>query len=360
MRKFADMHIHLSGADFVNIEQLFDTMAECGVTHTAIQALGYRSVSQDLVALYWKQAKTRLNIAAFGSMHLTDMYHDVPFEVMLEHQLKMGFDGLKLIDMCPDVRIATGLGADNARYDRMFSMCEERGTPIVMHAADPSSCWEKPNGTYSHERFMTKSAHFGEVYRMLAKHPKLNICFAHFFFMSDNYDEAVRVMETYPNVYFDLTPGSSMYVDFSHDIEKWHDFFVKYSTRIMFGTDSGPRKNFNRELNSLVYTALTHDSTEFDLPCYRCDTVRGLYLEGEPLDNILYNNYERFLHKSAPSAPFDKAVFINACERVMYDLERCDHSFYRSFFDEIPIMKDDPDEMIAYNFCKEAIKRVDQ
>jgi len=351
------MHIHLSGADFVKIEQLFDTMAECGVTHTAIQALPYRSVSQNLVALYWKYTYKKMDMKAFGGIHITDRYRDVPCEVQAGRMLDMGFDGIKLIDMCPDIRHAIKRGIDSADYDRMLSLCEERGTPMVIHVADPISFWEKPNGPYSVPTFMSKREHYEETFRMLDRHPKLNVAFAHFFFLSGDCDEAVRVMETYPNVYFDLTPNPSMYVDFSKDIEYWHDFFVRYSTRIMFGTDSGPKKNFNAELNSLVYTALTREG-EFNLPCYGRQLVKGLYLEGEPLDNILYNNYERFTAKGGEVPAVTAQTIIDGCERVLQDMSDGDHSVFRSFFDELTMLRDDPDEAVATNFFAEAIRRL--
>ena len=62
---------------------------------------------------------------------------------------------------------------------------------------------------------------------MLDKFPKLKITFAHFFFLSDNPDEAVRIMEKYPNALFDLTPGGEMFVNFSKDPEYWHDFCLR-------------------------------------------------------------------------------------------------------------------------------------
>ena len=121
--------------------------------------------------------------------------------------------------------------------------------------------------------------------------------------------------------------------------------------------DSGPKKNFNAELNSLVYTALTREG-EFNLPCYGRQLVKGLYLEGEPLDNILYNNYERFTAKGGEVPAVTAQTIIDGCERVLQDMSDGDHSVFRSFFDELTMLRDDPDEAVATNFFAEAIRRL--
>ncbi len=103
---------------------------------------------------------------------------------------------------------------------------------------------------------------------MLDKHPRLNATLAHFFFLSEYRDRVEEILEKYPNVKFDLTPGWEMYIAFSKDTEGWHDFFEKYSERILFGTDSGNHKDNNAELNRLVYSAITRDSSEFPMPLF--------------------------------------------------------------------------------------------
>ena len=129
---------------------------------------------------------------------------------------------------------------------------------------------------------------------MLDKHPRLRVILAHFFFLSNDLAEAERVMKKYPNVSFDLTPGWEMFVGFSKDIPEWRKFFLKYSDRILFGTDSDNEKKFNAEIHLLVRQALTHDESEFMMSCYREELIRGLHLPSDVTDKICYKNYERF------------------------------------------------------------------
>ena len=77
-----------------------------------------------------------------------------------------------------------------------------------------------------------------ETLELLDKHPKLNAILAHFFFLSDDMAEAERIMEKYPNVYFDITPGTEMYENFAKYTDSWREFFIKYQERIIFGTDA--------------------------------------------------------------------------------------------------------------------------
>jgi len=154
---------------------------------------------------------------------------------------------------------------------------------------------------------------------MLDKHPRLRVTFAHFFFLGNFIDEATRVFEKYPNVNFDLTPGTEMFRNFSKNIDAWHDFFEKYEDRILFGTDSNNIKSaeLNRRLNTLVRTTLTHDTSEFEIYGYRPETLRGLALGERTMEKICYENYIRF---AGTSKPVNSVLFGQAAERLRADL----------------------------------------
>lgn len=102
-------------------------------------------------------------------------------------------------------------------------------------------------------------------------------------------------MEKYPNVNFDLTPGWEMYVGFTKRVDDWHDFFTKYSGRILYGTDSNSSKSNNPEIHQLVRLGISHDSSEFEMPIWK-HTIRGLYLDDETRQKICYDNYMRFIN----------------------------------------------------------------
>lgn len=86
----------------------------------------------------------------------------------------------------------------------------------------------------------------------------------------------------------------------------WHEFFVKYNDRILFGTDANNFKTCNSDLNRFVKTFLTHDQSEYTEKHYLPVTVRGLGLTDEQVQTILWDNYERFAG-TAPRKVDEKA-----------------------------------------------------
>ena len=47
-----------------------------------------------------------------------------------------------------------------------------------------------------------------------------------------------ELLDRYPNLYLDITPGWEMFENFAKDREYWRNFFGRHSRRILFGTDT--------------------------------------------------------------------------------------------------------------------------
>ena len=313
---FADSHIHMTDDDPKKSLKMLDDMAALGVTHTTIQSLPYRGIHYNLKALYWKTHYGRMTVRAFGGLRETGIESDVEPLLQVQTMAKLGCDGVKMMQMHPLHRRERGFGVDDPFYDPMFSFMEENNLPVCMHVAEPEDRWF--NKAMSEEAIargwyygpesgcVSKEQLTEETLAMAKKHPKLKISLAHFFFLSDFPDEAERVMRNYPNIYFDLTPGTEMFPNFSKRIDFWHDFFVKYNDRILFGTDSNNFKTCNGDLNRFVKIFLTHDQTEYTEKHYLPVTVRGLGLTDAQAQTILWENYERFVG-TAPRYTDEKA-----------------------------------------------------
>lgn len=158
-----------------------------------------------------------------------------------------GFDGLKLIETKPNCQKATGVRLDEARFDPMFDYLEREQIPVLWHNGDPATFWDPKlcpafaveNGwSYVDGTFLPLSELYSIVERVLDRHPLLKVTFAHFYFVSDDPAHAERMMERYPNVRFDITPGSEMYGGFSDNPEFFRPFFLRYADRIQLGTDT--------------------------------------------------------------------------------------------------------------------------
>jgi predicted TIM-barrel fold metal-dependent hydrolase len=270
----------------------------------------------------------------------------------VEALLKLGCDGIKIME-APDSRAHRGYGLNDSRFEAMFALLEKEQIPINIHCADPEEFWLE-GGCYYGGNFISKEQHYKEVFEVLDRHPRLKVCFAHFFFLSNYPEEAERVMNKYPNVYFDLTPGTEMYYNFDKNIPFWQCFFKKYSHRILHGTDANTYKDFNPQLEALVYRKLT-EKGEFTQNCYGKDfTVSGLALDNKTVENISFNNYFRFFGSEPKNV--DEKFFYKCCEKVLNDItaEPTDEHYKRSF-SLIPWLKDDPTQQRSMDFLKYAL-----
>lgn len=334
MERFADTHVHIDINEPAKVQELLDIISGLGVTDTTLLALCTNKtggILQNLSVLWWKTRYDKMKIRAFGHFHETDIYAGIPYEEQLEYLLRLGCDGIKFLQAKPDKRKMIGKGLNHPDYDKALSIMEERGIPALIHSGDPETFWDIDQITpgqlqrgwfYGDGTYLSNEEHYNEIYEMLDKHPGLKVSLAHFFFLSNRLDEAKRVMEKYPNVSFGLTPGWEMFLGFSKNIDAWHDFFEQYSDRILFGTDSNNTKNendMNQRIHQLVWLALTHDKTEFLMPCYSKQNIKGLDLSQETIENICYHNFVNFA--GAETVSVDLALLQRSAEKILADIK---------------------------------------
>lgn len=353
MRKIADSHIHIRLCKDDEITKMLDDMASVGVTATCIQPLPYRGAAENLAGLYHKMTYKDMDVYAFGGLHSTDRYAAIAPEVQAKALIELGCDGFKIMS-CPQHRAFFKHGFNDERYEKMWQYFEEQGTPITMHVNDPEEFWQ-PNGEFYGKGYGLKPLLYDEIFEVLDKHPNLKISFAHFFFLSNCPFEAERVMQKYPNVYFDLTPGVEMYYNFDNNLEYWREFFTKYSHRILFGTDCNTYKAYtNKELVLLVYRKLTESTDYFTQVCYDKDfTVRGLDLPADVVERICYTNFFEFVGKKKP-VNTDK--YFEYCEKIIADIKAEPYDeYYVKGCELVPHLKDDPEQNIAVEFCKKRL-----
>ena len=330
--KFSDCHLHLEYNDYEKLSDLLEYVSELGVTDAALLCLENYLVgdrAQMFTALYFKENFKKINLRVFGSIYEHDIYKDIPFDVQVKRMMKLGCDGIKLMNMKPDTYKALGKGLNAPEYESMFALLESTGFPIIIHAADPEEFWGDPKNMlegqvaagwcYADGTYPAYKQIYSELYEVLDRHPKLNVTFAHFFFLSNDLPEAVRVMETYPNVRFDLTPGHEMYMGFSKDIPAWREFFSKYRKRILFGTDSTTTRprDITYKKFSLVVQALTRDENEFPIPRTPEILVRGLHLDQDIINDIAYRNFIDLVGETP--APVDMEFVRNEAKKMLAD-----------------------------------------
>ncbi len=329
--KFADLHVHTPTPDIDRSYAMFRQLIDLGVKDFNIASITYLnySVDENIRDLYFKEKIKDARISVFGGLYYSPYLNHfaVPFHEQAQRLLDMGCDGLKFIENKANYRKYVGYGLNSKLYDKMFDMLEEKQVPLLCHVSDPQIFWDRErikkthNGDqiiargwlYDSEDYLTYDAIRGEVMERLERNPRLNIIFAHFFFLGDNIETAQKLVETYPGLKFDLTPGWEMYVGFLNDYDNWRAFFEKYSDRIFYGTDTHAYP-MNPKIHDTVRYAVGGEAVEITMPHVDYARMKGFDLSEQAQKNICYDNYCRLI--GAPK-PVDAALLKEETEKML-------------------------------------------
>lgn len=317
--KIINGHIHFENISL--IKQTFDFFHMLSIEKLGIVSLAdLKRVNNNPQAICFK-AMYPQDTYVMGGLDYTDInkYSGQKIRKTLADQvlkmLKIGFDGVKLIETKPSISKNMPFNIDDPVYDSFFGLLEERQLPIVWHVADPEEFWDertippaaKMRGwDYSNGTYPPKEEFHQRVERVLNRFPNLKVVFAHFCFLSANLSRASTVMDTYPHINFDITPGAAIYCDFSKKPENARDFFIKYQDRVLFGDDTTVEENISREgiakkiffMRNFLETDeefLMPQGDKYFLP--RKDRIRGIKLPKSVLNKIYYENFLRIFGK---------------------------------------------------------------
>jgi predicted TIM-barrel fold metal-dependent hydrolase len=219
------------------------------------------------------------------------------------------------------------LKVDDPKLDPMWRRLGELGMPVSIHVADPKAFW----GPYdaSNERWTELKDHpswwFGDrskyppreellaaLERVVARHPETTFVCVHFANNAEDLDWVDAQLAAHPNMMADL--AARVPEIGRHEPEKVHALFIKYATRILFGTDfqvydrmilgsggNGPPPSeadavdFFRKHWRFLETA----DTNFPhmTPIQGSWTISAIHLPPEVLAKIYFENAERLLAK---------------------------------------------------------------
>lgn len=251
-----------------------------------------------------------------------------------------GCDGIKIIEGRPPMRKMMPVpDFDLPCWEPFWAYAEREAVPILWHVNDPEEYWDPDRVTDYHkalgdvydDSFVNNEEQYAQVQRVLERHPGLKIIFAHFFFLSAQLERLGRLLDAYPNIMVDVTPGSEMYRNFSSDHDRAQAFFVKYQDRILYGTDIAARcvmpglmTGFNEEENlrrSEFIDKLFDPRTDVLIQpdgAYLIDIedfqMRGLDLEQAIIDKIYGGNFLRFA--GAVPAKVQPGRVVRECARL--------------------------------------------
>ena len=308
-----DGHIHIhrwrdekSGESYIH--GLEEYRRSCGLKYIALASLPSgnpipvpRDVSNNIMCAFYKLANE--NTYAYGGFIYpsypakAEEMTDMSLVTQLDELKEIGFDGIKMLEGKPNLYARVGQPLDSDFFDKALEKMEQEGTYLLMHAVDPESFWinateeEIKKGWFygDSSKYPTFQSLYDQIDNILAKHPKLNLCLAHFFFCSDRPEKLEEMLDKYENLSIDITPGGEMYIGFDKKREYFKEFFTKHQKRIIFGTDMDytPHLEAGVWLCDRVYRFL---ATEETLMSFDNHELKGIAIPTEALQRIFSDN----------------------------------------------------------------------
>jgi len=343
-----DSHIHYAHpklqTDLVNVKHL------AGIDRINIVCTpDQKRLSLIPDALHLKAQFPR-SIFVFGGLDVSVYFREPQrvgeaFSESIPFLQALGCDGIKMIEAKPQMRKMLSVSAfDSPVFAPFWQRIAETQFPLLMHVNDPEEFWDvKRAPKWAFERgwfygdgtFIDNEKQYAEVMGVLKQNPTLKVIFAHFFFLSAQLPRLADILDQYPNVCVDLTPGIEMYRNFSNNLKQTRDFFMKYQNRIVFGTDIGARAllaNLDdgiQEGESLERVYLVRNFLEncgkFSLDPQKGFLFnpedagyQGICLPADVLDKIYFKNFERLVSiKPRPVNPGMMVEFCNQLEKMI-------------------------------------------
>ena len=233
----------------------------------------------------------------------------------LEESFKAGAKGLKFhksLGLTYRYRNGKLMPVDDPKLDPVWQMCAKYNRPVMIHVADPAAFFtpldrfnerwhelnEHPNWLFHGERFPSRDEILMQRNRAIARHPKTTFICAHFGNNPEDIDTVGKWLERYPNMYIDIDARISELGRQPYSARK---FLLKYQDRIMFGTDTTPRRDAYR----IYYRFLETDDEYFDCAGSHQRQgfwmIYGLFLPEDVLEKIYHKNADRIFF-GRPSA----------------------------------------------------------
>ena len=343
---FCDGHFHYTFPETLQtmeriLEEFFDYFSLDRVGLMALSRTDERPFdpATNVMGLYLKavaNAKRPNSTFVYGNpIHYLDERDTAEgYLAQVQRMYHMGVDGYKMLDGKPENRKELGRPLWDPIFDKMYGFMEEKGMPLVMHVADPRMFWKEKEHVlpehlargwwYGDKGYLSFEELHREVYQVLEKFPKLKLCAAHFFFLSDDVEELTRFFERWENTAVDLTPAMMNLVDIAHAPEIWKPFFEKYRHRIYFGSDnylSSSGYHYIMKNHTCQCTMLRQFLEHKPEQRFQCSSgeIIPLDLPDDILRDIYFNNHAR-LHPQA--RPVCGELILQEVQRLQQDLEK--------------------------------------
>lgn len=199
----------------------------------------------------------------------------------------------------PGTMAMRGVKLDDPQLLKIMDEAVARGMILMSHVGDPDTWY---HGKYAADpaKYGIRDEHYKMWERVLSRyrnHPWLG---AHLGGNPEDLDRLQRLLDSYPNLYFDCSATRWMVREISARRDLAREFFIRNQDRILWGSDqvSGNDRGFDFLASrwwahrKLMETAYIGESPilDPDLPADRQPVMRGLALPDAVLQKIYHDN----------------------------------------------------------------------
>ena len=223
----------------------------------------------------------------------------------IDNSVSRGARGLKVLkELGLGVRDQTGklIAIDDPRLDPAWEECGRLGIPVFIHVADPEAFFhpvdarneryeeliDHPDWSFYGPRFPSMQELLAQRDRMFAKHPNTRFVALHFGSWPENLDFVEQTLKRFPNVMIETGAREG---ELGRQPKRTREIFLRYSNRIMFGTDEGAAETMYQN-----YFRWFETEDEYFLyaqyPLQGRWMIYGLGLPDEVLERVYHRNAE--------------------------------------------------------------------
>jgi predicted TIM-barrel fold metal-dependent hydrolase len=198
---------------------------------------------------------------------------------------------------------------DDPRLVPIWETAGELGLPVVIHVADPlaffdpvdetNERWEElgqhPDWAFTSPPFPPFLHIINGLANLVERHPRTTFIGAHVGCYAEDLVWVGTLLDRCPNFHVDI---SARIGELGRQPYTARRFFLKYSDRILFGSDMGP----DLEAYRIMYRFLETDDEYFNyspaaIPMQGRWYIQGLFLPEDVLEKVYFRNAERILCK---------------------------------------------------------------
>ncbi|HLJ09871.1 MAG TPA: amidohydrolase family protein [Planctomycetaceae bacterium] len=309
-----DIHNHLgSGKQFLTperVQKYLSEMDEAGVrTVVNLDGSWDERLTETLAALDQAYPGRFLTFALVNFDGIDEPDWTEREVRRLEQSFRAGARGLK-IDKRLGLRWRYKNGkvmpVDDPKLDRIWQTCGKHRRPVVIHVSDPAAFftpldrfnerWHElnanPGWLFFGEQFPPRQEILDQLHRAIARHPETTFVNTHFGNNAEDLAAVGQMLDAHPNIVVDFDARISELGRQPYTARK---FFLKYQDRILFGTDTTPRRDAFR----IYYRFLETDDEYFDAaPSHHRQgfwMIYGLFLPDDVLEKVYYKNAAKVL-----------------------------------------------------------------